>query len=146
MLDDLDDETIDTILERVVAPTSPSAITEIRVLGGAISRVAPDATAYAHRDARVLLALITPFEDVAEASTHEAWTQEYFEQIAPKGTGVYSNFLGAEGDARIREAYPAGAYERLAEVKRAYDPTNLFRLNQNIAPAPAISNRRFGSL
>jgi FAD/FMN-containing dehydrogenase len=146
MLDELDDETIDTILARVASPSSPAAITEVRVLGGAMARVPADATAFAHRDARILFALITSFEDPAEAAIHEAWTQDYFADVAPKGTGVYSNFLAAEGEARIREAYPAATYERLAEVKRAYDPNNLFKLNQNIAPAPPIAKRRFGSL
>jgi FAD/FMN-containing dehydrogenase len=146
MLDGLDDDAIDTILARVAAPSSPGSITEIRVLGGAMARVPADATAFAHRDARVLFALITAFEDPFEAAVHEAWTQEYFEEIAPKGTGVYSNFLAAEGEARIREAYPGSTYERLSEVKRAFDPTNLFKLNQNIAPAPPIAKRRFASL
>ena len=146
MLDGLDDDAIDTILARVAAPSTPGAITEIRVLGGAMARVPADATAFAQRDARVLFALITSFQDPAEAPIHEAWTQEYFEAIAAKGTGVYSNFLAAEGEARIREAFPGSTYERLAEVKRAYDPTNLFKLNQNIAPAPPTAKRRFGSL
>jgi FAD/FMN-containing dehydrogenase len=146
MLDELDDETIDLIIERVHAPSAPAAITELRVLGGAMARVPADATAFAHRDARVLFALITPFEDPAEAPVHEAWTQDYFDAVAAKSTGVYSNFLAAEGEARIREAYPGSTYDRLAEVKRAYDPTNLFKLNQNITPAPPIAKRRFGSL
>ena len=146
MLDELDDETIDLILERVAAPSSPTAITEVRVLGGAMARVPADATAFAHRDARVLLALITPFDDPAEAPIHEAWTQSYIDEVAAKGTGVYSNFLGGDAGARIREAYPDATYARLAEVKRAYDPTNLFRLNANIVPAESATKRRFGSL
>ena len=56
-------------------------------------------------------------------------------RFAARRTGVYANFLGAEGDERIRSAYPHGAYERLAAIKRRYDPANLFRLNQNIPPA-----------
>jgi len=66
----------------------------------------------------------------------------------PKGTGVYSNFLtgDSEGVARVREAFPEATYARLAEVKRAYDPTNLFRLNTNIIPAEPDTKRRFGSL
>ena len=87
-----------------------------------MARVPADATAFAQRDARVLFALITSFQDPAEAPIHEAWTQEYFEAIAAKGTGVYSNFLAAEGEARIREAFPGSTYERLAEVKRPLRP------------------------
>jgi len=146
MVDILDSEMIETILERSTSPSAPQAITEIRILGGAMARVPAEATAFAHRDARILVALITPFEDPAEAPVHEAWTQAYFEELAPKGTGVYSNFLALEGEERIREAYPSATYERLAEVKRAYDPSNLFRLNQNIIPAQPIAKRSFGSL
>ena len=59
-----------------------------------------------------------------------------YEALAPHDAGVYANFLEAEGDERIRAAYPGGTYERLADIKRRYDPRNLFRLNQNIRPAP----------
>ena len=113
------------------------AMTQIRILGGAMARVDASATAFAHRDAAVLVTLITPFQDPTELPVHTAWTQSYYEALRPNAIGVYANFLEDEGDARIREAYPNGTYERLAEVKRRYDPTNLFRLNQNIAPARA---------
>jgi FAD/FMN-containing dehydrogenase len=146
IVDAIDDEMVETILARTSAPSSPRAMTQIRVLGGAMARVPADATAFAHRDARVMVTLITGMEDPAEAPVHEAWTQAYYEEIAPRATGAYSNFLASEGDSRIREAYPAATYERLAEVKRAFDPTNLFKLNQNIVPAPPIAKRRFGSL
>jgi FAD/FMN-containing dehydrogenase len=86
-----------------------------------------------------MLTIITPFEDLAEAPVHAAWTQAYYEALRPRSSGVYSNFLEAEGDDRIREAYPDATYRRLAEIKRRYDPTNLFRLNQNIPPAAAIA-------
>jgi FAD/FMN-containing dehydrogenase len=134
-LETLDDAAVDTILARVAAPSSPTAMTEIRVLGGAMARVPAEATAFAHRDANVLVALITTFEDAAEQPIHEAWTQAYFEELRPKAAGVYSNFVANEGEGRIREAYPSATYARLAEVKRRWDPANLFRLNQNIRPA-----------
>jgi FAD/FMN-containing dehydrogenase len=145
-LDELDDETISTILERVAAPSTPGAMTEIRVLGGAMARVPADATAFAHRGARVMVAVIVGFEDPSEAPVHEAWIQSYLEELAPKSSGTYANFLADEGEERIREAYPPATYERLAEIKRAYDPGNLFRLNQNIVPAPPIAKRGYGSL
>jgi FAD/FMN-containing dehydrogenase len=134
-LDALDDAAIDTILERMAAPSSPVAMTQIRVLGGAMSAVPSSATAFAHRDATVMVTLITPFEDLTEASVHEAWTHEYYEALRPRAVGVYANFLEDEGEGRIREAYPGLTYQRLAEVKRRYDPTNVFQLNQNIRPS-----------
>jgi FAD/FMN-containing dehydrogenase len=134
-LDTLDDDAIDTILAFTATPSSPHAMTQIRVLGGAASRVPASETAFAHRAATVLVALITPFEDVAETATHEAWTAAYFEALRPAASGVYSNFLANEGAARVHEAYPGGTYQRLAQVKRQYDPANLFHLNQNIRPA-----------
>jgi FAD/FMN-containing dehydrogenase len=138
-LDTLDDDAIDEMLDRMSEPSSPQAMTQIRILGGAMARVPADATAFAHRDAKVMVVLITPFEDMAEAAVHAAWTHEYYEALRPRATGAYSNFLEAEGEDRIREAYPDATYRRLAEVKRRYDPTNLFRLNQNIAPASSVA-------
>ena len=64
-----------------------------------------------------------------------AWTEALHEALAPNAVGVYSNFLEAEGADRVRDAYPTATYDRLADVKRRYDPSNLFRLNQNIRPA-----------
>jgi FAD/FMN-containing dehydrogenase len=134
-LDTLDDDAIDTILAYTAAPSSPHAMTQIRILGGAMGRVPASETAFAHRDATVMIAMITPFEDATETPVHEAWTSAYFEALRPAATGVYSNFLSDEGDGRVHEAYPGLTYQRLAQVKRRYDPTNVFHLNQNIRPA-----------
>ena len=136
-LETLDDDAVDAILTAMAAPSSPAAMVQIRALGGAMARVPADATAFAHRDANVMLIVITPYEDPATEPEHRAWTVALHEQLAARDAGVYSNFLEAEGEARIRAAYPGGAYERLADVKRRYDPANLFRLNQNIRPAMA---------
>jgi FAD/FMN-containing dehydrogenase len=133
-LDALDDAAIESILSFSASATSPFAMTQIRVLGGAMARVGASETAFAHRDATVMLAIITPFADVAEAPVHEAWTTAYFEALVPGARGVYANFLGDEGTGRVREAYPEQTYQRLAQIKRSYDPTNLFQLNQNIRP------------
>jgi FAD/FMN-containing dehydrogenase len=136
-VDTLDEATVDAIVRAHEAPSSPYLMTEIRVLGGAMARVPVDATAFAHRDAPIMLAVINPFEDPAEAPIHEAWTAAYYEAMRHGSVGVYSNFLEDEGDARIREAYPSATYERLAAIKRRYDPTNLFHRNQNIRPTTA---------
>jgi len=134
-LETLDDAAIDAILEHTAAKTSPATMTQIRILGGAMARVPAGDTAFAHREAGVLVVIITPFEDAAEAPVHQAFTQAYFDALRPGARGVYSNFLEAEGEARIHEAYPDLTYRRLAQVKRRYDPANLFHLNQNIQPA-----------
>jgi FAD/FMN-containing dehydrogenase len=131
----LDDTAIDAILEHTGSPSSPATMTQIRILGGAMARVPAGDTAFAHRDSGVMVVMMTPFEDPAEAPVHKAFIQAYYEALRPGSTGVYANFLEAEGEARVHEAYPDLTYRQLANVKRRYDPTNLFRLNQNIRPA-----------
>ena len=130
-----DDATIDTILEFHAKATSPMAMTQLRIMGGAMADVAPDATAFGHRDAHAMVTILGMYADPAEASINEDWVQRYFEQLRPVATGVYVNFLEEEGDGRVRDAYPTATYARLADVKRRYDPSNLFHRNQNIRPA-----------
>jgi FAD/FMN-containing dehydrogenase len=131
----LSDDVIHTIVEEAAAIMSPMTLVQLRVLGGAMSRVAPDATAFAHRDKQALV-MATSF---APASTDpepaRARTDHIWQALRPYASGVYVNFLADEGEQRIRQAYPPATYARLAALKRRYDPTNLFRLNQNIAPA-----------
>ncbi len=132
-LDTLDDEAIETILDAMSSvPANAMAFTQIRILGGAMADVPADATAFAHRDAAVMLAIITMYG--GDASPVETWITDYFGRLAPKANGVYANFLDNEGDARVRQAYPTATFERLVAAKRRYDPTNLFRRNQNIRP------------
>jgi FAD/FMN-containing dehydrogenase len=132
---ELDDDAIDAMLAATAAPSSPMAMIQLRVLGGAMARVAADATAFAHRSAPIMATVIVPFEDPTTEPALRAWTDRVFEALAPKDAGVYANFLEDEGDERIHAAYPAGTFERLADVKRRYDPANVFRMNQNIRPA-----------
>ena len=131
----LDDAAIDAVLDFMGRRSSPMAMVQVRVLGGAMARVPADATAFAFRDQPVMVTIITPFHDPAEGPAHEAWTQGLFDVLRPSATGVYSNFLDDEGPARVREAYPGLTYHKLAQVKRSYDPDNVFSANQNIVPA-----------
>jgi FAD/FMN-containing dehydrogenase len=130
------DELIDTVLEHVAHGSSPLSFAQIRPLGGAFARVPADATAFAHRDKAYQLALINTWDGpgAEDNRPHRAWIDAFWAKVRPFGSGVYVNFLEAAEGARIREAYPGGTYERLAAVKRRYDPDNFFRLNQNIAP------------
>ncbi|CAN5479380.1 FAD-binding oxidoreductase [soil metagenome] len=133
----LDDGTIDAMFERLSQATSPMAMVQIRVLGGAMSRVSADATAFGHRNEPILLAIITPFMGAASAADHVAWTEDFWAHVSGNASGAYTGFLADEGEARIRQAYPSETYARLRALKRRYDPTNLFRVNQNIQPSPA---------
>jgi FAD/FMN-containing dehydrogenase len=133
--DDLDLDDARTMIQFMDRAASPAVMTQIRVLGGAMARVDADATAFSQRDAHVLVAAMSMFEVGGDPAPNDAWTAAFYAAFLRKAIGVYSNFLGAEGDERIRSAFPNGAYESLAAVKRRYDPTNVFRLNQNIRPA-----------
>jgi FAD/FMN-containing dehydrogenase len=134
-LHELNDEVIETVIDAIDRAESPLNMVQIRPLGGAMSRVAAGETAFAHRDKEFLIAVIGISLDAADAPSLDAWVEAAWQKVAPYGDGVYVNFLVDEGDARIREAYPPATYERLVEVKRRYDPENVFRLNQNIRPA-----------
>jgi FAD/FMN-containing dehydrogenase len=132
--DTLDDEAVTAILDGMAdQPEAAMTFTQIRVLGGAMADVADADTAFAHRGANVMIAIHAMYE--GDGAPAETWANQFYAALAPKATGVYSNFLADEGDARVRSAYPAETYERLVDVKRRYDPTNLFRRNQNIRPS-----------
>ncbi len=98
-------------------------------------------TAYAHRGARFALNIPSVWADPAEDDRNIRWTRDLFDAMSPYSSGVYVNFLGTEGEERVRAAYRPETYERLSALKRKYDPANFFRLNQNIKPGPAPRRR-----
>jgi FAD/FMN-containing dehydrogenase len=132
----LTDDAIDTLVEHSSAPTSPKSYTIVFQLGGALAGVGKDETAFSQRDAAYNVNINAVWtEEDPDAERHIAWARGFFDAMQPHaGDRVYLNFLGDEGADRVRRAYGAGNYERLVELKRAYDPTNFFRLNQNIEP------------
>jgi FAD/FMN-containing dehydrogenase len=134
-IDRIDRDVAETIVEHLRASTAPVAVAQFRVLGGAMARVPAAATAFAHRDRRLMAAIGAVYEDAAETPKHEAWLKAYIAALPQSEGGVYVNFLSEEGEARVREAYPGATWDRLTAIKAHYDPTNLFRLNQNIPPA-----------
>ncbi len=132
----LTDTAIDTLVAHAPAVTSPKSYCIVFHLGGALARVGEDETAFSQRDAahNVNINAVWTEED-SDTERHVAWARDFFDAMQPHAGGrVYLNFLGEEGDNRVRQAYGARNFERLVELKRAYDPTNFFRLNQNIAP------------
>lgn len=132
----LEDAAIDTLVEHFDRITSPLSAILLEHLGGAVARVGEDETAFSYRTAAYNLAVISRWTDPAEADEHIGWTRELFEAMRPYAQGVYVNYLGT-GDApdRVRAAYGEKTYARLAELKAAYDPDNIFSATQNIPPA-----------
>jgi FAD/FMN-containing dehydrogenase len=143
--DELNDTAIDAALAAMRGATSPFSLVQFRGLGGAMARVDNNATAFAHRDKPYFVAIIGLWLDASEdPAVHGAWTESLWQSIRHEGAGVYVNFLQEEGEARIRDAYPVATFERLAPIKRRYDPGNMFRFNQNIAPAGDNDSGRTG--
>jgi len=134
-VDRVDRRMAETILEHLGAATARMAATQLRVLGGAVARVPADATAFAHRSSRIMVNVAAMYEQPDEAALHEGWVAELAGALQQPDAGAYVGFLGDEGEERVRAAYPGATWDRLAQVKARYDPTNLFRLNQNIPPA-----------
>jgi FAD/FMN-containing dehydrogenase len=133
-VDTIDRPVAETVLDHLQASTGSMAVAQLRVLGGAMARVPADATAFAHRESRIMVNLAALYERPDEAAVHEAWVTDFAAALRQDDSGAYVNFLGDEGEARVREAYPGSTWDRLAAIKGRYDPTNLFRLNQNIPP------------
>jgi FAD/FMN-containing dehydrogenase len=125
----------EAILEALGSSTAMMSAVQIRVLGGAVSRVPADATAYAHRDRRMMINVAALFETPEQAASNEDWVENLASTLRGDSRGAYVNFLGDEGEGRVREAYPGGTWDRLREIKARYDPSNLFRHDQNIPPA-----------
>jgi FAD/FMN-containing dehydrogenase len=123
------------IVAHLQAGAASFRVAQLRVLGGAMARVPADATAFAHRGRRILVNVAALYERPDEAALHEAWVTDFAAALRQGEPGAYVGFLFSEGEARIREAYSGPTWDRLAAIKRRYDPTNLFRLNQNIPPA-----------
>ncbi len=136
-VDSVDGDTAQTILDQLETSTAPMRVAQLRVLGGAMARVPAEATAFGHRNSRIMVNVAALYEDPDEAATHEAWVTGLAAALRQGDMGAYVNFLGDEGEARIRDAYPGPTWDRLRDIKGRYDPTNLFRLNQNIPPSIA---------
>jgi FAD/FMN-containing dehydrogenase len=134
-MDYIDRDIAALILDYIRASNANMAATQLRVLGGAMARVPAEATAFAHRHSKIMVNVAALYSQPDQKETHEAWVADFAAALQQSDTGAYVNFLGNEGEARIRAAYPNGTFERLAAIKAKYDPTNLFRLNQNIPPA-----------
>ena len=131
----IDRDVAETIIEYLRASDAMMRVAQLRVLGGAVARVSAEATAFAHRSSRIMVNVAAFYEGPEDRARREAWVTDFAAALEQGDGGAYVNFLGEEGEARVRAAYPGSTWERLVEIKGRYDPTNLFRLNQNIPPA-----------
>jgi FAD/FMN-containing dehydrogenase len=134
-LDRVDEATASTIVERLESSDAAMRAAQIRVLGGAIARVPADATAFAHRDSKVMCNVVSAYEGGDDKARRRAWVDEFAAELEQDDPGAYVNFMGDGGADRVRAAYPGATWDRLTEVKTRYDPENLFRSNENIPPA-----------
>jgi FAD/FMN-containing dehydrogenase len=134
-VDEISDETIAVLMEHGPRMPSPLSSFYFQHLGGAIGRPGPDAAAFGHRDAVFDFTILTVWQDPAEDAEQIAWARDFHSAMQPHATGVYVNNLGVEGSDRVRAAYAPATYARLVSLKDRYDPENVFRLNQNVAPS-----------
>ncbi len=136
LTNEVTDGMIDTLVRYAAEKPSPYSAVLIGHFGGAGSRVDKRATAYHHRDLVYDVLMVSGWDDRAESDSNIDWTRECFQAVEPMlARGIYVNDMsGDESDERTRQAYGEN-YERLVALKTKYDPTNLFRLNQNITPS-----------
>jgi FAD/FMN-containing dehydrogenase len=131
----LKDGLFDVVVEHAGRLPSPQCELFFGAIGGATTRPAPDSTAYPHRDAKFVMNFHGRWENPSDDKRCIGWARDFFNATTPFSTGgVYVNFMTADEGDRVRAAY-GGNYDRLARVKRKYDPDNLFHMNQNIGPA-----------
>jgi len=131
-VNNIDSGVAQTIVDYVHAATAQIAAAEIRVLGGAMARVSTDATAFAHRRKRIMMNVAALYKSPDDAPVHERWVEDFAAALHQGDGAAYVGFIGDEGSARVRAAYPGRTWERLVAVKNRYDPDNLFHLNQNV--------------
>jgi FAD/FMN-containing dehydrogenase len=143
---DLEDETISRLI--VAMETIPSAETQIELayLGGAAGQVAAHETAFGDRSAPFVLTLLANWLDASDDARHIAWVRQTFQDLRPKmKPGVYVNFMSGDEQDRVPEAYRE-RWDRMVAIKSHYDPKNFFRLNQNVPPQAAVSNRKTAAI
>jgi len=136
-MDGVEEGTAERVVEHIEASTAHMAALQLRVLGGAVARVPAGATAFAHRNRRIMANVAAMYASPDERPVHEEWAIELADTVRTDDGAAYVGFLADEGEERVRAAYPGSTWDRLTEIKARYDPDNVFRLNQNVTPARA---------
>jgi len=134
--DDMTDDQLDQVIAHMERATSPFTMVQFRGLGGAMCRVPADATAFVHRNARIMFAILAIwFDPEDDGEAHRRWAADLWAEVSPASRGAYVNFLQEDMETRKRDAYFGDTYHRLQQVKATYDPENVFQFNVNIPPA-----------
>ncbi|MGH8958327.1 MAG: FAD-binding oxidoreductase [Acidimicrobiia bacterium] len=135
-IDEISDLTIERILAEIASSPAMMAACQLRVLGGAMARVPNEATAFGHRRRKLMATAAAMFERPEEEEQYVPWVTNVM-RLYDEGyeEAAYTGFLGDEGPERVKAAYPGTTWDRLTEIKRRYDPDNVFHHNQNIPPA-----------
>jgi FAD/FMN-containing dehydrogenase len=131
-LDHVDRQVAETIVGYLQASDASVRVAQLRVLGGAMARVAADETAFAHRRSAIMANVASFYDGPADKPVREAWADQFAAALQQKDDGAYVGFLTDADPTRIRQAYPGSTWDRLVQVKARYDPTNLFHHNHNI--------------
>lgn len=135
-LGELSDGAIDRIVEGHADRPAPACELHVHTMGGAAARVPADASAFPHRSAPYVINMMSRWEDPAQDEACLQWGRDVYATLEEFATGgAYINYLGSEGQDRVRAAYGDESYDRLTAIKAKYDPDNVFHRNQNIAPA-----------
>ncbi|HXV70069.1 MAG TPA: FAD-binding oxidoreductase [Acidimicrobiia bacterium] len=121
-------------IDALEVSTAPMSVIQLRVLGGAVARVPAETTAFAHRDRKMIVNVISGFDEVGDRPEHEEWVSATRQRLQHGEGGVYINFHADDSEAAVREAYPGSTWDRLVDVKTKYDQANLFSSNHNIPP------------
>ena len=133
-IDTVDRDVAGTILDHLGRSDASMRVVQLRVLGGAMARIPRDATAFAHRDSRMLAVVAAFYDGPEDRPQRAAWTEASAGALNQGRSGAYVGFMMDDGEASVRSVYPDVTWNRLASVKARYDPNNLFRLNHNVPP------------
>src|SRR5690606_22075045 len=130
----------ETAVSHIEASTAAMSAVQFRVLGGAYARVPNDATAFGHRDRKLMVNVAAMYMDPSQREEAAAWTRGLADAMYPDETAGYAGFITDEGEEGARRAYPPATLARLQEVEHRYDPDNLVHLNPNDAPLPSTKS------
>ena len=134
-LDHIDHQLAETILGHLQASDASLRVAQLRVLGGAMARMHPEATAFAHRGSAIMANVASFYDGPADKPVRQGWVDQLSAALHQSDDGAYVGFLTDNDPARVRQAYPGSTWDRLVQIKARYDPTNLFHHNHHIPTA-----------